>query len=470
MSSTPAGHGRPVARLQQPCTAAVEVVLQVVLIGLAVAVVGHLQGREMPERALGTLTFAAGVAATILMVVAAWLSASRRARRVAAAVGVYTAVALLLNAVRADGGVWALVGSVAVLAVAGLLALASRPSWRMGRGRGVAVAVTGGTVPMAVVALLAPDHTPPPDLVRWVDLVAWAVVGAAGLLLVGRGVVIEHPLLRRTGLAFAALGSAHAVGTLTGRPLLAGALELGAVAMLLVAAGTLMVAAIGAIGRQQELSRSRLAEVEAVMASVAERDHELRNVVAGLSGAASVLRDDEVGRSDDGRRLLLAAAAELARLQQMLDGPVPTHGPAHVATVLEDLAVVHRATGLDVDVDVVGAPEAAVDPAVLAQVITNLLVNCRRHAPGASVALRARVRSGQVRIEVADDGPGLCAPPDVVLRRGVRGPTSSGDGLGLAITADLVERHRGTFSLVSGAGCTAVLELPAVGCRAPVPA
>jgi two-component system OmpR family sensor kinase len=447
----------------------VEIVLQVVLVGLAVAVVGHLQGREMPERGLGTLTFAAGVAATILMGVAAWLSASRRARRVAAAVGVYTAGALWLQAVRAEGGVWAIVGSVSVLAVAGLLVLAARPSWRMGRGRGVSVVAVAGTVPMAVVALLAPAYTPSPDLVRWTDLAGWAVVGAAGLLLVGRGLAAGHPLLRRTGLAFAALGSAHALGTLTGRPLLAGALELGAVAMLLVAATTLMVAAIGAIG-QQELSRSRLAEVEAVMASVAERDHELRNVVAGLNGAASVLRDDELGRSDDGRKLLLAATAELARLQQMLDGAVLEQGPAEarVTTILEDLAVVHRAAGLDVDVDVVGEPEAAINPAVLAQVITNLLINCRRHAPGASVTLRAGVQAGKVRIEVADDGPGLCAPPEVVLQRGVRGPASSGGGLGLSITAELVERHRGTFSLVSGAGCTAVLELPAAACRTPV--
>jgi two-component system, OmpR family, sensor kinase len=133
-----------------------------------------------------------------------------------------------------------------------------------------------------------------------------------------------------------------------------------------------------------------------------------------------------------------------------------------VGRVLRDLALMHRAGGLDVWVEVDGDPHVAVEPEALVQVLTNLLVNCTRHAPGAQVWLRACTRGRQVRIEVADNGPGL--PPGAtaaLLRRGVRGPDSTGDGLGLAITVELVERHHGTFTLVSGdRGCTAVLDLP----------
>ena len=72
-----------------------------------------------------------------------------------------------------------------------------------------------------------------------------------------------------------------------------------------------------------------------------------------------------------------------------------------------------------------------------------------------------------MRIEVADDGPGL--PPGTVdlLRRGVRGPCSSGSGLGLEIAADLVRARGGSLSLRSTVhGATAVVELPvAVGLR-----
>lgn len=437
------------------------------LIGVGATVVETLQGRDTPERALGTLLFAAGVAATILMAVAAWMSGNRRARRVAAAVGVYTGVALLLGAVDAE---IALVASIAMLGVAGLLLLSMRGSSDRRRDRraaaGVLVLVIGGTLAAVVTALVAPGHAPP-SVVAWADVVAWSATGTAGLLLVVTGTLAGRPLARRTGLAFATLGIAHVAGIIFGLPRFTGALELGAVAMLLLTAAPFLVTSVRAVGRQQEVSRTRLAEVEAMMASVAERDHELRNVVAGLSGAARVLTDEQIGSSVDGRRLLVAAGGELARLQQMLDGPRAASRASEVAVgpLLLDIALVHAATGLDVSVDVEGDPYAAIDPDALAQVLTNLLVNCARHAPGARVRMRACIQGREVRIEVADNGPGLPAgSADAVLHRGVRGPGSTGDGLGLTISAELVERHRGRLALVSHRnGCTAVLELPMAG-------
>lgn len=446
----------------------VEITVQLALIAAAAALIGTFEGRETSERALATLSFAAGVASTILMAVAAWMSGNRRARRIAAAVGVYTCVVLLLRTVDAGGTAWALVGSIAVTGVAGLLLLSAGSASGPRRERGVAPAVlifiAGGAVAVGVTAVVAPGHLPPAVIVVVTDVVAWTATGLTGLLLVVRGVLAERPLMRRAGLAFATLAVARTAAILHGPPQLTGVLELGAVAMFLLAAAPFLASSVRAVGRQQEMSRSRLAEFEAVIASVTERDHELRNVIAGLSGAARVLTDEEVGSSADGRRLLVAAGAELARLQQMLDGPrAPSRAcEVEVGPLLRDLALVHSTTGLDVSVDVEGDPVAAIDPDALAQVLTNLLVNCARHAPGAQVWLRARVRGPQVRVEVADDGPGLPhGSADAVLRRGVRGPRSNGDGLGLAISSELVERHRGTLALISqGRGCTAVLELP----------
>lgn len=447
---------------------AAEIVAQMALIVVAAVLVDSLEGRETPERALGTLIFAGGVAATILMVVAAWMSGNRRARLVAAAVGVYTGAALLLRAVDVDGASWALGGGVAVVGVAGLLVLAVRGPSGSRRDRGVAAGVlavvTVGAAAVTVLAVVAPGQAPPPLLVAVVRTVAWSGTALAGLLLVVVGTVVDRPLARRAGLAFATLGTAHVVGVLLGPPQLTGVLELGAVSMFLFAAVPFLVVSVRAVGRQEELSRSRLAEFEAVIASVEERDHELRNVVAGLSGAARVLTDRTLGSSVDGQRLLVAAGAELARLQQMLDGPRAARtGEVSVGPLLRDFALVHGATGLDVDVDVDGELRAAIDPDALAQVLTNLLVNCARHAPGSRVTLRARAQGGQVVVEVADDGPGLPqGVADTVLRRGVRGPDSTGDGLGLAITSELVGRHGGTLALLPRTrGCTALVQLPA---------
>jgi anti-sigma regulatory factor (Ser/Thr protein kinase) len=140
----------------------------------------------------------------------------------------------------------------------------------------------------------------------------------------------------------------------------------------------------------------------------------------------------------------------------------PWGGVSAVAAVAEDLAVLYRTVAGDVQVEVHGDPWVNADRGGLAQLLANLLANCARHAPGARIRVRAAALGSRVRIEVIDDGPGL--PPGStarMLRRGVRGPASTGAGLGLAICTELVERYRGSFTVVSTSdGCTAVVELP----------
>jgi two-component system OmpR family sensor kinase len=143
-------------------------------------------------------------------------------------------------------------------------------------------------------------------------------------------------------------------------------------------------------------------------------------------------------------------------------GQHSTGGVAAVAPVIGDLALLYRSVGQDVLVEVHGDPWVGMDGGGLSQLLANLLANCARHAPGAQVRVRAASRGARVRIEVIDAGPGL--PPGAtarMFRRGVRGPGSTGAGLGLAVCTDLVQRHRGSFTVVSTpTGCTVVVELP----------
>ncbi len=449
------------ARIADLRGATVEVVAQAVLVGAAWVGLELAHAAGLPGSVSGVVVSTAVVVAAVLLVVAAWLGDDRRARRVAAAVAAYTVVAVLLRTGGDGHGPQVLGASVAVLGMVGLLALSVARAVDPRRDRAIALAVLG----VVAAGMLAAGVVVPEHVLAGADLVAWSGTGASGLVLVLSGTVLARPLLRRAGLAFVTLAAANAVRIADAaptRPALAVALEAGAVAMLLLAAVPFLRSTVSAIGRQRDVSHDRLAQAEAVMAGIAERDHELRNLVAGLSGAARVLTD-ETAASLDGRRLLEAAGFELERLQRMLGcgGPAAPED-AGVGRVLRDLALVHRAGGLDVWVEVDGDPHVAVEPAVLAQVLTNLLVNCARHAPGARVWLRARAVDEHVRVEVADDGPGLPAGATASLvRRGVRGPDSAGEGLGLAISAELVERHRGTFLMVSGSrGCTAVLDLP----------
>lgn len=100
------------------------------------------------------------------------------------------------------------------------------------------------------------------------------------------------------------------------------------------------------------------------------------------------------------------------------------------------------------------------------QVVTNLLMNAAKYAPGARVRLAAEARGGGARLVVSDDGPGI-APEDQErifrpFERAARYLEVSGFGLGLFIVQQVVEAHGGTVRLDSqpGEGATFTIELP----------
>lgn len=436
---------------------AVDVGTQIVLIGAAWAVVALLRGRETPPYALPLLVFAAGLTATVLLCVTGAIENNHRACWLGLAVGVHTGITLVLRAlgIASDGGLGGLAGSVTTLAVVGLLVLSVRRAGDPRAAVGVLLMVLVGAAAVAACGLFAPGRVPPPGLVSGADLVAWSGVGATGVLLVLAGSATDRPLLRRCGLAFATLAAANAL-RIVESPIPEGAFEAAAVVMLLLAALDHAVAAVRT-ARRLGTARGRLAAAEASLADVAERDHELRNLVTGLTGAARALTGEDGGASVDARRLMTAARAELERLRQLLDGERQPARPADVGRVLRDLALVHKAGGADVWVEIDGEPHSSVDAGVLAQAVTNLLVNCAQHATGARVWLRARLRDRRVRVEVVDDGPGLPEHTTALLRRDGLGRPA---GRGLAITAELVERHGGRLTVISGRGCRVVLDLP----------
>lgn len=105
------------------------------------------------------------------------------------------------------------------------------------------------------------------------------------------------------------------------------------------------------------------------------------------------------------------------------------------------------------------------DPERILQVVANLVENAVRHSPpGAAVHLRAGPagRAGTVKVEVADEGPGI--PPaeaERVFERFHRG-ADGGSGLGLAIARWIVDLHGGTIRALPGepSGCLIRVELP----------
>lgn len=105
----------------------------------------------------------------------------------------------------------------------------------------------------------------------------------------------------------------------------------------------------------------------------------------------------------------------------------------------------------------------------LLRLFTNLLLNGIRHSPeGGTVALTVSAAGRQVRVVVADEGPGI--PPrerERVFDRFWSGTDRGGQsGLGLAIAQAIARRHGGALSVGEGGGtgggrgCVLVVELP----------
>ncbi len=121
-----------------------------------------------------------------------------------------------------------------------------------------------------------------------------------------------------------------------------------------------------------------------------------------------------------------------------------------VAAAIADLAAAVRALhpGIALSLDVDESVQVPVDPHDLTEMLGNLLDNAARHARG-RVAFTARVEDGEVRLAIADDGPGIPADRRVLaMSPGVRldeGPV--GDGFGLSIVRELVRLYRGSFRL-----------------------
>jgi hypothetical protein len=184
------------------------------LVGTALTAGLVVRSAEPSMQVSAVILTVGGAIATVLIALAGHASGSRRAGRIAAAVA---GAAVLVPLPRALGlsmrhGLWPLVGAVGMFCVVVLLALAVR---RRSAAVTPVVAITAAVLGVAIVvagmtASLAPDLRAPARLAGTADLLAWSGAGAAGVLAVLAGLRRDRPLLRRIGLAFVALASAHA--------------------------------------------------------------------------------------------------------------------------------------------------------------------------------------------------------------------------------------------------------------------
>jgi signal transduction histidine kinase len=230
---------------------------------------------------------------------------------------------------------------------------------------------------------------------------------------------------------------------------------------------------------ERERLRDRLAAVGEMAAVIA---HEVKNPLAGIEVMAGLLRR-KIPEAPDAQAVLtdIINEAKMANaiVQEVLDFVRPMRLQVERTAIAEAVqAAIHladtKARRGSVDVQVTlqnGLPEIQGDQHQLMQLFTNLLMNAYEAMDGTGrIAITAelvRLEDGTegreaVRVEVADDGPGI--PQDVAEK--VFDPFFStkpqGSGLGLAIVRKIVDAHDGRLDLrtTAGRGTTIRVTLP----------
>ncbi len=248
-------------------------------------------------------------------------------------------------------------------------------------------------------------------------------------------------------------------------------------------------------GALRGMTKALYGRIDAIEAFAADVAHELKNPLTSIRSAVETLEiaKDEAARQrlmeviqHDIRRIdrLISDISEASRLDAELSREEQTL--VNMATLAETIADMFNTTGADegrmVRVEIDDADAGSGDRSAynvrgmdrrIGQVLRNLIDNALSFSPpGANVLVRVRAVDGLVRLTVEDEGPGI--PPDSLERIFERFHTDrEGDfgrhsGLGLSISKQIVEVHRGAIYAGNreGGGACFTVDLPAAGAPA----
>ena len=245
----------------------------------------------------------------------------------------------------------------------------------------------------------------------------------------------------------------------------------------LALASGLLAAAILLFRRERALSNLRSDFVSSV-------SHELRTPLAQIRLFAETLLLDRIRTPEERRRSLEIIDQEARRLTQLVENTLqfsraergaaaldrePQDVAGLVRLTIESFAPLAGARPARLTADVPEALTATVDEGAFRQILLNLLDNAVKYGPaGQEVRITLKSESGQVRLAVEDEGPGI---PDRdrerVWQRFVRldrdrDTPAAGAGIGLSVVRDLVSLHGGRAWIEEGArgGCRFVVSLP----------
>lgn len=244
-----------------------------------------------------------------------------------------------------------------------------------------------------------------------------------------------------------------------------------------------------------DLKRAERALTQAASAKdkfIAMLGHELRNPLSALSGSYQNLIHSEIG--DEGRaEVLESLGRQISHLSRLVDDTLDisrlSSGKLRlISSKLELNQLVescgsdfsHRCADNDVSVIIQQSREPIWlegDSVRISQCVNNILSNALKFTrPGGKIVVACGInpQSALAEITITDDGIGMTKKElNTIFQPFTQGRnagrlSSEGLGLGLAITQEILELHKGNISVFSagrGTGSTFVLRLPT--CAAP---
>jgi signal transduction histidine kinase len=198
--------------------------------------------------------------------------------------------------------------------------------------------------------------------------------------------------------------------------------------------------------------------------------HEISNPLAALSCQLDLL---ELELPAAHRDLVVEAQGSVGRMRSVIDAMrrgarVSDDEQREVELPLEiEQSLVLLRGRLERKVEIVrdygDLPPVRCQPTLIGQVLVNLVVNAAdaiQGRPDARIALRTAHSDSHAVIEVEDNGPGV--PPDQrekIFEPFVSTKGSSGNGLGLWISAEIARRHGGSLTVHAASGGGAIFRL-----------
>jgi signal transduction histidine kinase len=205
--------------------------------------------------------------------------------------------------------------------------------------------------------------------------------------------------------------------------------------------------------RERMVRADRFAAVGEIATGLA---HEIKNPLAGLSGALELLAED-LQQDPRQSEVVSEMRHQVQRLTHTMESLLSFARPpkarlrsTEVNPTLEKVLFLIRqqcrGTQVEVRPDLaIDLPPVLADPSQLEQVVLNLCLNAVQAMTGRGGLLTVSSRRGEghVAIEVADTGPGIPADLRASIFKPFFTTKREGNGLGLAISARIVAEHGG---------------------------